>query len=220
MADVIVVGGGPTGLLLAGELKLAGAEPLVLEAADDHQRHSRSFHVRGMNVRSMQTLALRGLDGPLIDEQRAMFEWIVAERGPDDADRVNGMMRMLNEGRARGHFSLLALRSDPSDERWVVLQPHRLERVLADWVASLGVAVRTGVEVVEVVDDGSAVVARLADGSSARAPYLVGCDGGRSVVRKSLAIDFVGTDATMTGRVAAVSVADPSALRSSARSPG
>jgi 2-polyprenyl-6-methoxyphenol hydroxylase-like FAD-dependent oxidoreductase len=80
--------------------------------------------------------------------------------------------------------------------------------------------VKSGSEVVEVVDEGPAVVARLADGSSVRAPYLVGCDGGRSAVRRSLAIDFVGTDATMTGRVAAVSVADPSALRSSARSPG
>src|SRR5262249_35297872 len=88
------------------------------------------------------------------------------------------------------------------------------------WIASLGVAVRAGAEVVDVVDEGAEVVARLADGSSVRAPYLVGCDGGRSVVRKALGIDFVGTDATMTGRVAAVTVADPSALRSSARCPG
>jgi 2-polyprenyl-6-methoxyphenol hydroxylase-like FAD-dependent oxidoreductase len=220
MIDVIVVGGGPTGLLLAGELKLAGAEPLVLEAVDDHERRRRSFHIRGANIRSMQTLALRGLDDPLFAEQRAMFEWIAAERGPDGAARVDSLMTMLNEGRARGHFSLLPLQTEPSDQRWVIIQPHRLERVLADWVVSLGVDVRAGSEVVEVVDEGASVVARLADGSSVRAPYLVGCDGGGSVVRKSVGIDFVGTEATMTGRLAAVSVADPAALRSSARSPG
>ena len=220
MADVIVVGGGPTGLLLAGELKLAGAEPLVLEAADDLERRTRSFHLRGANVRSVQTLALRGLDVPVIAEQRAMFAWIAAELGTDGAGRVGSVLTLLEDGRARGHFSLIPLRTEPNDDRWVVLQPHRLEQVLADWVASLGVEVRMGSEVVDVVDEGPAVVARLADGRSVRAAYLVGCDGGRSVVRKSTSIDFVGTDATMTGRLAAVSVADPSALRSNPRSPG
>ncbi|WP_433599228.1 FAD-dependent monooxygenase [Nocardia sp. CA-135953] len=217
MVDVIVVGGGPTGLLLAGELKLAGAEPLVVEAADDRARRSRSFHIRGLNLRSMQTLALRGLDAALIAEERAMFEWIAAEGGSGGADLLR---RMLGEGRMRGHFSLLPLQTEPSDDRWVVLQPHRLNQVLDDWIVSLGVAVQAGSEVVDIVDEGPAVVAKLADGQSLRAPYLVGCDGGRSVARKSMAIDFDGTDATMTGRVAAVTVADPTALRSSVRSPG
>ncbi|MEC3919281.1 FAD-dependent monooxygenase [Nocardia sp. CDC160] len=217
MVDVVVVGGGPTGLLLAGELKLAGAEPLVLEASGGSARRSRSFHIRGINLRSMQTLALRGLDAPLIAEQRAMFDWIATHGG---SESTNLLRRMLDEGRAQGVFSLLPLQTEPSDDRWVILQPHRLERILVDWVTSLGVTVRPGSEVVEVVDEGPTVVAILADGESVRAPYLVGCDGGRSVVRKTMAIDFVGTEATMTGRVAAVTVADPMALRSNVRSPG
>jgi 2-polyprenyl-6-methoxyphenol hydroxylase-like FAD-dependent oxidoreductase len=221
MSDVIVVGGGPTGLLLAGELKLAGAEPLVLEAAADaRERRSRSFGMRGVNGRSVQTLALRGLAEPLAAAQRAMFESMAVERGTDPDDIVDSLLKMLGTGRARGHFGGLPLVTEPSDLRVFLIRQHHLEQLLADWVESLGVPVWSGCEVVDVVDDGSAVAAVLADGRTVRGSYLVGCDGGRSVVRKSVGVDFVGTDATMTGRTAAVSVADPSALQSSLRSPG
>ncbi|WP_163506883.1 FAD-dependent monooxygenase [Fodinicola acaciae] len=221
MIDVIVVGGGPTGFLLAGELKVAGAEPLVLEAATDaRERRSRSFGMRGVNGRSVQTLALRGLDAPLAAAQRAMFASMTAERGTDPADVVDSLLKMLGEGRARGHFSGLPLVTEPSDLPVFLVRQHNLEQLLADWAESLGVPVWSGCEVVDVVDEGETVAAVLADGRTVRGSYLVGCDGGRSVVRKCAGIDFVGTDATMTGRTAAATVADPSALRSSVRSPG
>ncbi|MGW6282795.1 FAD-dependent monooxygenase [Kribbella sp. NPDC055071] len=220
VVDVVVVGGGPTGLLLAGELKLAGIEPLVLEATTASERRARSIHLRGMNVRSLQTLALRGLDDDIFAAQREMFELIAAKGGEGAAARVDSLMKLLEEGRSRGHFGLMPLLGDPSDQRWAMLQPHQMDRVLTEWITSLGVVVRDGTAVVDVVDEGTAVVATLADGSSVRGRYLVGCDGGRSVVRTAVGIEFAGTDATMTGRVASVAVADPSALRSSPRAPG
>lgn len=217
MVDVIVVGGGPTGLLLAGELKLAGAEPLVLEAVEGPERRSRSFGLRGVNGRSVQTLALRGLDVPLVAAQRELFDSMAVAAG---TGAVDALVKLLSEGRARGHFSGLPLLTEPSDERVFLLRQHKLEQILADWAASLGVAVWSGCEVVDVVDEGAAVTAVLADGRTVRAAFLVGCDGGRSVVRKSAGLEFVGTDATMTGRTAAVSVAEPAKLESNLRSPG
>ena len=213
VVDVIIVGAGPTGLLLAGEVKLAGAEPLVLEAADIRERQSGSVWLRGLNARSVQTLALRGLTEDLLAAERELFDSM-------PADTADSMRKMLGEGRALGHFSLIPLVAGPTDKRVVLLRQHRLERLLTDWLGRLGVAVRGGDEVVSVADDGDLVTAVLADGRSVRAPYLVGCDGGHSVVRGSAGIGFEGTDATMTGRVAVASVADPSALRSDSRGVG
>lgn len=222
MTDVLVIGGGPTGLLLASELKLAGAEPLVLEAAaDGAARRQRSFGLRGINGRSGQGLKLRGLDEPIAQAQWAMFDRMAVERGPDGADVVDYLVKMLREGKARGHFGGLPLISESvGSGRGFLLQQHLLEQVLAERAEQLGVRIWSGCEVVDVSDDGTSVTAMLADGRSVRGSYLVGCDGGRSVVRKSADIDFVGTDATMTGRTAAATVADPSVIQSSVRSPG
>jgi 2-polyprenyl-6-methoxyphenol hydroxylase-like FAD-dependent oxidoreductase len=222
MTDVIVVGGGPTGLLLAGELRLAGADPLVLEAADGAVRRTRSLGMRGLTSRTTQSLRLRGLTEPLVGAQEAIFERLAADG--DNADQVRGLLRMLRENRARGHFGGLPLveeRADPSGavEHFLVKQ-HQLEQILADWAAGLGVRTRSGCPVVDVVDEGSAVRAVLADGRSEHAAYLVGCDGGRSVVRKRAGIEFPGTAATMTGRTVVAELADPDAITSSLHGPG
>lgn len=224
MADVIVVGGGPTGLLLAGELRLAGADPLVLEAADGAIRRTRSLGMRGINSGTTQTLRLRGLTESLARAQGAMFDRLAADGGLEGADQVRGLLRLLKENRARGHFGGLPLVEDQADpsgtaEHFLVKQ-HLLEQVLADWATELGVRIRSGCQVADVVDENSAVRAVLADGRSVRAAYLVGCDGGRSTVRKRAGIGFPGTAATMTGRTAVAELADPDAITSSLHGPG
>jgi len=206
MNDVIIVGGGPVGLLLAGELRLAGADPLVLEAADGALRRNRSYGLRGINGRTSQSLRMRGLTEAFSAAQSELFA--VARRLP----------RLIKGDRARGHFGGLPLVEDevqPGAAHGFVLRQHVLEGILADWATGLGVRIRTGCEVVDVVQDDSEVRAVLADGRSERAAYLVGCDGGRSVVRKRTGFAFPGTDATMTGRVASADIADPGAVESS-----
>ncbi|WP_232661043.1 FAD-dependent monooxygenase [Pseudonocardia sp. TRM90224] len=217
MSDVIVAGGGPTGLLLASELRLAGADPLVLEAATDPERRTRSLGLRGINGRSTQTLELRGLSGAL----EAGMQEVLGELSRDapNAEVVDGLMRLLREGRAKGHFSGLPLIAEPgSTPRNMILKQHELERALAAHAVALGVRILHGWEVVDVVEEAGSVLVSAADGRVERAPWLVGCDGGRSAVRKCVGIEFPGTPATMTGRTAVAELADPDAVTSSMRS--
>ncbi|MEJ3652024.1 FAD-dependent monooxygenase [Actinomycetes bacterium KLBMP 9759] len=217
MHDVIVVGGGPTGLLLASELRLAGVDPLVLEAATDAERRTRSLGLRGINGRSAQTLELRGLS----DVLEAGMREVVAELSRDAprAEAADGLMRLLREGRAKGHFSGLPLIAEPgSAPRNMILKQHVLEQALAEHALALGVRILHGWEVVDVAEEDGVVVARAADGRVERASWLAGCDGGRSAVRKRVGIGFPGTSATMTGRTAVAELADPDAVTSSMRS--
>ncbi|MFC3456104.1 FAD-dependent monooxygenase [Amycolatopsis speibonae] len=207
MNDVIIVGGGPVGLLLAGELRLAGADPLVLESADGAVRRNRSFGLRGINGRTAQSLRLRGLTEVFSKAQDEMPE----------------LARRMKESRFRGHFAGLPLAEDepaPDAVGGFILRQHVLERILAEWATGLGVRIRTGHEVVDIVQEDSVVRAVLADGRSEQAPYLVGCDGGRSTVRKRTGIAFPGTGPTMTGRIARAELADPGAVTSSMHGPG
>ncbi|WP_181772895.1 FAD-dependent monooxygenase [Amycolatopsis pittospori] len=225
MNDVLIVGGGPVGLLLAGELRLAGADPLVLEAADGSVRRKRSFGLRGINGRTSQSLRLRGLTEVLREAQSAMFDALAVKGEADDTDVARGLLHQMKRNRARGHFGGLPLIEEESEVRpgaagGFILEQPVLERILADWAGGLGVRIRTNSEVVDIVQEDSAVRAVLADGRTERAAYLVGCDGGRSVVRKRSGIAFPGTDATMTGRIASAELADPGAVRSSMHGPG
>ncbi|MEU8144332.1 FAD-dependent monooxygenase [Nonomuraea sp. NPDC048901] len=221
-ADVLIVGGGPVGLLLACELKLAGVDPLVLEAATGQERITRSLGMRSLNARTLHTLGLRGLVEPLAEAQWALFDELRAGREPAEGDIVDGLVYMLREGMSGGHFSGLPLIGEAGNRvpEMLMLKQHQLERVLAEHAAGLGVEVRSGCRVTEIADEGDGVVATLADGRVVRAGYLVGCDGGRSLVRKQSGIPFTGTSATMTGRTAVAELADPGALTSSLRAPG
>ncbi|MCM6778706.1 FAD-dependent monooxygenase [Nocardia sp. CDC159] len=169
--DVIVVGAGPTGLMLAGELRLAGAEVVVLEQLSQPSRQSRGL---GFTARAMETFDQRGLlaaFGAL--ETSAMGHF-------------GGLVFDYTE-LADCHFGS---RGVPQSQT---------ESVLERWANDLGADIRRGVTVRGLTDDGAAVAvtALAADREiTLRARYLVGCDGGHSTIRKLGGFEFSGMPAT------------------------
>src|SRR4051812_7087227 len=186
--DVVIAGGGPTGLMLACELGLAGVDAVVLERLAGPSGESRAG---GMHARTMEVLDQRGMLAPFLAEGR----------------RLDG-----------AHFSALPLDLTGSATRFpyllVLLQRH-IERLLQARVAELGVPVRRRVEVTGVRQDEHGVDVETtgegAAGGRLRARYLVGCDGGRSAVRRLVGVGFPGTDATLTALLGDVELAEPPA---------
>ncbi|GAB3693992.1 rifampin monooxygenase [Saccharopolyspora tripterygii] len=167
MTDVIIAGAGPTGLMLAAELRLHGVRVLVLEEADEPNDFVRSL---GLHVRSIEVLDQRGL-----------------------------LERFLAEGTKHPLGGFFAAISKPAPERLDTAHGYVLgipqpttERLLAERASELEVEVRRGCALVGLDQDADGVTAELADGTRLRAPYLVGCDGGRSTVRKLCGIGFPG----------------------------
>ncbi|OBH88656.1 FAD-dependent monooxygenase [Mycobacterium sp. E2733] len=167
---VLVAGGGPTGLMLAGELALAGVDVAVVERRADQDLIGA--RAGGLHARSIEVLDQRGI-----------------------ADRF------LARGQVAQVAGFSQIRLDISDfptrhPYGLALWQNEIERALADWVSELGVRFYRGHEVTGIAQDRSGVDVALADGRSLRGTYLVGCDGGRSVVRKAAGIDFPGWDPT------------------------
>lgn len=203
MLDVLVVGGGPVGLLLATELALGGARALVLEASDGTERRMRSLGQRSVNGRSSQTLSLRGLIPALEATQSVWVDYLESVgHQTTDGDQLSKVLRSMRDGSGAGHFAGLPVAVNGADGRCYLMKQHMLENILADWAAELDVRIESNAQVIAVRDEGTSAVAELADGRSMRAGYVVGCDGGRSVVRKTAGFAFPGTAPTMTGRVA------------------
>lgn len=167
---VLIVGAGPTGLMLAGELALAGVDVVVLE-----RRTSRDLagsRAGGLTSRTIEVLDQRGI-----------------------ADRFlsTGMTGQI------GHYS--GIYFDVSDlptrhNYGLALLQYRVEQLLADWVAELGVTVRYGCDVTGFTQDVDGVEVTMANGARLHGAYLVGCDGGRSLIRKAAGISFPGWDAS------------------------
>ncbi|WP_410621054.1 FAD-dependent monooxygenase [Amycolatopsis sp. cmx-8-4] len=178
-ADVIVAGAGPVGLLLAAELKLAGAEPLVLERLPTPSEETKA---RGLGVLATELLWRRGLGERLAEADAA---------GTRDLAR--------DHGTTLGHFANIhKLVPDPDRPRATIWQP-QLERLLTEHALALGVRIVRGHEVTEMESDDEVTV-----NGRWRARYLVGCDGGRSTVRKLAGFAFPGTPPllrTTAGRV-------------------
>jgi bifunctional hydroxylase/dehydrase len=169
-APVIVVGAGPTGLMLAGELRLAGVEVIVLERLPAPVGESRGL---GFTARAMEVFDQRGLLPRFGDIETS----VAGHFGglPVDFSSFDG-----------AHFGV---RGVPQA---------RTEEILAEWATELGADIRRGWEVVGLAADEDGVDAHLQgpDGPARlRAPYLVGCDGGRSTVRRAAGFDFSGTAA-------------------------
>ena len=172
MIDVVVVGAGPTGLMLASELRLAGVQVVVLERLTEPTAETRG---RGLHVRSVEVMDQRGLLERFLDVSEKFqvggFFGGIHKPWPDKLDTAHP-------------YGLSTL------------QPVT-ERLLNERAVELGAEIRRGCEVVGLSQDADGVSVELADGEQLRSRYLVGCDGGRSAVRTALGVGFPGEAATI-----------------------
>jgi 3-(3-hydroxy-phenyl)propionate hydroxylase len=175
---VVIAGGGPTGLMLAGELALAGVDVVIVE-----RRASQDVHgsrAGGLHSRTIEVL-----------DQRGIADRFLAEGQEHPFVGYAGTFLDISDFPTR-HNYILAL--------WQSL----FEPILAAWVDELGVPILRGREVVGFAQDDTGVDVELSRDTKLRAEYLVGCDGGRSLIRKTAGIDFPGWDPTSSYLIAEV----------------
>jgi len=183
---VVIAGGGPTGLMLAGELALAGVDAAIVERrASQDLAGSRAG---GLHSRTIEVFDQRGI-----------------------ADRF------LSQGQVAQVAGFASVRLDIGDfptryNYGLALWQNHIERILAGWVGELAVPIYRGREVTGFAQDDTGVDVHLADGQPLRAQYLVGCDGGRSLVRKAAGIEFPGWDPTTSALVAEVEMTEEPSL--------
>ena len=207
--DVIVAGAGPVGLFLAGELRLFGLSVLVLEAQEDPRSPLKRlpFGMRGLSTPSIEGFYRRGM--------------LDAISAPGTAGAAHWMGQTRRPG---GHFAGIQFyqdKIDPSQWPWrlpspggtnVMVDMESLQAALEARAKAMGVDIRRGRGVEDFEQDDAAVSVR-AGGDTFRARWLVGCDGGRSTVRKGADFAFVGTDPEFTGYSIDVDLADADLLR-------
>lgn len=179
---VVIAGGGPTGLMLAGELALAGVDVAIVERRPNQALSGA--RALGISSRTIEVLDQRGI-----------------------ADRF------LAAGQTAQVTGFGATRLDISDfptrhNYGLALRQKHIERLLADWVSELKVPILYGRDVTGFAQDSDGVDIPLADGQTLRAQYLMGCDGGRSLIRKTAGIEFPGWDATTSSILAEVEMTE------------
>jgi 2-polyprenyl-6-methoxyphenol hydroxylase-like FAD-dependent oxidoreductase len=186
MRDVIIVGAGPTGLMLAAELRLHGVDVLLL----DHEvEPTPVVRALGLHVRSIEILDQRGL----------LERFLAHGRRFPLGGFFAGITRPLPEG------------SDGLDTAhgYVLGIPQPIvDRLLAEHAGEVGAEIRRGLEVVGLEQDDGGVIVGLADGSRVESRFVVGCDGGRSTVRRLLGVGFPGEPARVDTLLGEMAVAE------------
>lgn len=179
---VVIAGGGPTGMMLAGELALAGVDVAIVERRANQDLPGA--RAGGLHSRTIEVLDQRGIADRFLSEGQEA--------------QVAGFARLpldISDFPTRHPYGL-------------GLWQNHIERILAEWVGELAVTIYRGREVTGFAQDDSGVDVELSGAESLRAQYLAGCDGGRSVVRKAAGIDFPGWDPTTSSLIAEVEVAE------------
>lgn len=211
--DVLVAGAGPIGLMLAIELQLADVQVLVVERRTEPDTVVKA---EGINTASIEALDRRGLLPAVEAVVRRLFP-----EPPKTAGVARGHYALF-----AGHFGGIQIPAAPVDRGdpllhnrgqsgWYLQIPQvELERVLGERAVDLGVEVRRGVEVCGFDEDDCGVTVHLAGGDNVRAGWLVGCDGGRSQVRRLAGFEFPGTDPEIIGRQGVFTVAGAEQLKS------
>jgi len=179
--EVVIAGAGPTGLMLAGELTLAGIDVAVVERRPTQdQPGSRA---RGLHARTIEVLDQRGIADRFLSAGQAL-----------QVGSFAGVPMDISDFPTRHNYGL-------------ALMQNRFEQILAGWVAELDVPIARQLEVTGFAQDETGVDIQLSDGRM-RAEYLVGCDGGRSVVRKAAGIAFPGWDPSVSSLIAEVEMSE------------
>jgi 2-polyprenyl-6-methoxyphenol hydroxylase-like FAD-dependent oxidoreductase len=186
---VVIAGAGPAGMMLAAELALQQVDVLLLERRADHElvgSRAGGFHARTIEL----------------FDQRGVADRFLAEGQTAQAVMFATKLLDMGDFPTRHPYALAIFQN-------------KIERIMADWIAELPVQIEYRREVVGLTQDGAGVDVALADGESVRARYLVGCDGGRSVIRKSAGIEFPGWDPSKSSLIAEVEVteATPAGIR-------
>jgi 2-polyprenyl-6-methoxyphenol hydroxylase-like FAD-dependent oxidoreductase len=179
---VVIAGGGPTGLMLAGELTLAGVNAVIVERRADQELESR--RAGGLYSRTIEVL-----------DQRGLAERFLAEGQEAQVTGFAGTRLDISDFPTRHNYGLGLWQND-------------FERILAGWIAELEVPIHRELEVTGFAQDDAGVDVHLSDGRSLRGKYLVGCDGARSVIRKAAGIEFPGWDPTTSSLIAEVEMAE------------
>jgi 3-(3-hydroxy-phenyl)propionate hydroxylase len=175
---VVIAGGGPTGLMLAAELALSRVDVAIVE-----RRASQALagsRAGGLHSRTIEVLDQRGIAERFLSQGKVM--------------QVAGFAMIpldISDFPTRHNYGL-------------ALWQNRIEQIMAAWVDELAVPVYRGREVTGFAQDDTGVDVELSDGRSVRAKYLVGCDGGRSLIRKKAGIDFTGWDPSISYLIAEV----------------
>jgi 3-(3-hydroxy-phenyl)propionate hydroxylase len=179
---VLIAGGGPAGLMLAAELALAQVDVAIVERRIDQT-------LPGSRAGGFQARTLEVLD------QRGIVDRFLAEGTVTQVTMFATALLDISDFPTRHHYGL-------------GLWQNHIERILADWVEELGVPFYRGREVTGLEQDETGVSIALADGGTLRSQYLVGCDGGRSVIRKAAGIDFPGWDPSTSSLIAEAEFAE------------
>ena len=179
---VVIAGGGPAGMMLAAELALAKVDVAVVERRPDHvlaDSRAGGFHSRTIEV----------------FDQRGVADRFLAEGQAAQVATFGSTVLDMSDFPTRHPYSLGIFQN-------------RIERIMAAWIAELPVRIYYECEVTGFAQDDTGVDVRVSDGVPLRAQYLVGCDGGRSLIRKAAGIEFPGWDPTKSNLIAEVEMTE------------